>query len=138
MDEVVSHNAESSAAGEHADIAIEIEVWYTPLACLLLAWVDRAPGPVARRLIVFGRVPLFYYVLHLFALEALVAIWAVSRFGWQAATWTITQPPPAAYTEYGLWPAYAAWAVLVVSLYPACAWYARVKARRRSVWLSYL
>lgn len=41
------------------------------------------------------------------------------------------------FTE-GLWAAYASWAVAVVVLYPACRWFAGVKQRNKSPWLSYL
>ena len=34
---------------------------------------------------------------------------------------------------------YVAWAILLVALYPICAWYARFKLRHRDwTWLSYL
>ncbi|MGH7694934.1 MAG: hypothetical protein ACRENH_08130, partial [Gemmatimonadaceae bacterium] len=38
---------------------------------------------------------------------------------------------------YDLWVAYVVWAVIVVGLYPACRWFAGVKARRRDWWVSY-
>jgi hypothetical protein len=33
---------------------------------------------------------------------------------------------------------YLAWLLVLVALYPACRWFARVKARRRDWWLGYL
>ena len=39
---------------------------------------------------------------------------------------------------YPLWVTYAVWIGLVLLLYPACRWFAAVKARRRDWWLSYL
>jgi hypothetical protein len=33
---------------------------------------------------------------------------------------------------------YAVWIGLVIALYPLCLWYAGVKARNKSRWLSYL
>ena len=37
-----------------------------------------------------------------------------------------------------LWVVHVAWLSIVIALYPACAWYARLKARSRSPWFSYL
>ena len=39
---------------------------------------------------------------------------------------------------YDLWVTYVVWAAIVIGLYPACRWFARVKERRRDWWLSYL
>jgi hypothetical protein len=33
---------------------------------------------------------------------------------------------------------YAVWAFVVAALYPICLWFARLRARRRDWWLSYL
>lgn len=109
-------------------------------ALIALALFDRVrlDRPVTRFFIVFGRVPLFYYVLHLFAIQVVVAMWALARFGWDATSWGIENPPPPAYTQYGLWPVFGAWIVVVVALYPACGWFARLKQRRAEWWVSYL
>ena len=39
---------------------------------------------------------------------------------------------------YRLWVTYAVWVFVVLLLYPACRWFAELKARRQSWWLSYL
>jgi uncharacterized membrane protein len=108
-------------------------------ALTLLALVDEEPGFVGRRLETLGRVPLFYYLAHLFALSvgsllfhrATLGLWfrtiADGAFG----------SYPAGYGG-GLARVYLVWAVVVVALYPACAWYAGVKRRSRSRLLSYL
>ena len=44
--------------------------------------------------------------------------------------------PPA--FGYDLWVAYAVWALIVAALYPACRWFAAMKATRNDWWLSYL
>ncbi len=38
----------------------------------------------------------------------------------------------------GLPAVYLAWALVVVTLYPACRWFGEVKRRRGDWWLSYL
>jgi uncharacterized membrane protein len=106
-------------------------------AIAVLPWLERLTGPVARAVIVFGRVPLFFYVLHLYLIHALTLIvgtlagfdprdflhlWMRLPEGW----------------GYGLPVVYLVWAGVVLALYPACRWFAGVKARRREAWLSYL
>jgi hypothetical protein len=97
-------------------------------------------------LIVFGRVPLFYFVLHFFAAHAIAVILAVVTYG--ASAWSFMfQPvpsmggPAAAFpTGFGweLWVVYVVWIVLVAALYPVCRWFSKVKERRRAWWLSYI
>ena len=116
-------------------------------AILALALFDRAPGKepgrLARPFVVFGRVPMFYYLLHvpLIHLSALAfAYVGGGPVGWLFRNWLISTPPDARPAEwgYGLPVVYAVWACVVVALYPLCRWFAGVKARRRDAWLSYL
>ena len=111
---------------------------------LLLAWLDRRKFGDANPLIIFGRVPLFYFLLHLFLIHALTIPLALVKYG--RAAFLFNPLPsmggaPASYPAnygYALWAVYAVWMVVVVSLYPLCLWFARVKERRRDWWLSYL
>ncbi|HEX3558314.1 MAG TPA: heparan-alpha-glucosaminide N-acetyltransferase domain-containing protein [Pyrinomonadaceae bacterium] len=116
-------------------------------AILALALFDRAPGKepgrLARPFVVFGRVPMFYYLLHvpLIHLFALAFAYAGGGpVGWLFRNWLISTPPDARPAEwgYGLPVVYAVWACVVAALYPLCRWFAGVKARRRDAWLSYL
>jgi uncharacterized membrane protein len=111
-------------------------------ALLLLAAFDRPAGKVGRICITFGRVPLFFYLLHvpLIHLAALGA--AYVRYG--HAGFLLDHPLllgrpqfPSGY-GYGLPVVYLVWIAIVVSLYPLCRWFERVKRTRRSPWLSYL
>ena len=91
---------------------------------------------------VFGRVPLFYFVLHLPLIHLLAVIACYAMNG--AVHWLFESPTLAVYpfTPPPVWGLslpwiYLLWVVVVVSLYPACAWFASVKQRRREWWLSY-
>jgi len=93
-------------------------------------------APWLRFAVVFGQVPLLFYVLHLFLLRVVSLPVAVARFGGLALA-----PPPTgtgASPELPLPFTYLAWAVTLLLLYPVCRWYARLKATRRSSWLRYL
>jgi len=105
-------------------------------AILLLPLLERARGPVAAFFVTFGRVPLFYYLLHVALLNAGAAAYFQMRFGlnrWRAAL--MAGPPD---VEIELWVAYAAWIGAVLLLWPLCRAYAALKRRSRSRWLSYL
>lgn len=107
-------------------------------AIAALAWFDRASGAVARFFITIGRVPFFYYVLHIYLLHAAARAYAWIRFGTDSLEWNlILNPAPAEY-RLGPWTAYVAWAAVVIVLYPLCRWFAGLKQRNRSPWLSYL
>jgi uncharacterized membrane protein len=104
-------------------------------ALLLLAELERRFARAPEQLVTFGRVPLFFYVAHLYLLRFTAAPLAFMRFGKSAF-----KPPPghAGSPELPLWSAYAALIIAVLLLYPACRWFARKKAESRSPWLSYL
>jgi uncharacterized membrane protein len=115
-------------------------------ALLALAYFDRRPPKPSNPLVVLGRVPLFYFVLHFYAAHAAAAVFAWLKYG-RASLGFIFHPVPSmggprdlfpSGFGYDLWVVYAVWALIVVGLYPACRWFARVRARRRDWWLSYL
>jgi uncharacterized membrane protein len=115
-------------------------------ALLLLSWYESRSFAEGNPLIVFGRVPLFYFILHFYAIHLLLVVFACVQYG-SGALHFIFHPPPAlggsaeVYPPsfgYPLWVTYAVWMGLVIALYPLCRWYAGVKTRSRSRWLSYL
>jgi uncharacterized membrane protein len=91
-----------------------------------------------RPILVFGRVPLFYYLIHLPLIHGLSVALHVLRFGhanWLYGSTPAKTPPDAGFD---LWVVYLAWIIAVFMLYPACQWFADLKRRRRDAWLSYL
>jgi uncharacterized membrane protein len=115
-------------------------------ALLVLAYLDRFSLKAANPLVVFGRVPLFYFVLHFYAIHSLTVLFAWLRYGNTAFTFIFNPPPSMGGSKqlvpadfgYSLWVVYLVWITVVLSLYPLCKWFANVKARRRDWWLSYL
>jgi uncharacterized membrane protein len=90
----------------------------------------------ARPLLVFGRVPLFFYVAHLYVLRYPSIVLGYLRFGTRALA-----PPPHGTGGSPEWPlgyVYLAWLAALIALYPMCRWFARIKAERRHPLLSYL
>jgi len=108
-------------------------------AIALLPLFERACGALARFFITFGRVPLFFYLLHIPLIHflALVSDFALYRRPVFDIAFLTQSPPPAGY-GYSLAVVYLVWIGVVLALYPLCRWFAGVKRRRRAVWLSYL
>jgi len=98
----------------------------------LLPFVERLRGRVADALTVFGRVPLFYYLLHIPLIHVAALVVTRIREGAIHPEWYATAP----YTQvprshmWPLWLLYLVFVVVVALLYVACRWYAGVKARR--------
>ena len=111
-------------------------------AMLFLRAFDGGVPKFMRPLITFGRVPMFYYLAHLYLIHigAVAAMYATG-FTTDAIFGALTAGPRPTPVGYGfdLTAVYAAWLLAVIALYPVCAWYDRYKsAHRDKVWLSYL
>jgi len=108
----------------------------------LMPLLERARGAVARWLTVFGRVPFFYYMLHIPLIHLLALGVSFLRTGsvdpWLFTNHPMSSPPVPAGYQWSLGLLYLVWLVAVVLLYFASRWFARIKAERRSWWLSYL
>ena len=108
----------------------------------LIPLLDRARGRIVHWLTVFGRVPFFYYVLHIPLIHALALLVSKIRLG-EVSPWLFTNhpmgnpPAPDGYT-WSLGLLYLVWAVAILLLYVPCRWYADLKARRQDWWLKYL
>ena len=110
-------------------------------ALVALALLDgREPGAPGRVLVTFGRVPLFFYLLHLPLIHALAVVLSYARYG--EAPWLFENPPlkhslPEGY-GYGLALVCVTWVGVVWMLFPACQAFARFKREHRSRWLALL
>jgi uncharacterized membrane protein len=99
-------------------------------------------GAMARRIAIFGRVPFFYYALHIPLIHALALVVSKIRLGF-VSPWLFTNhpmgspEPPAGYV-WSLPLLYLVWAIAIAILYLACRWFAEFKGRRNDWWLSYL
>lgn len=112
-------------------------------ALLLLRAFDASTPRLLRPALAFGKVPLFFYVLHFYLIHLLAV--AVCYVGYGDVGGMFRSPdlghfPFTAPPGWGLglpW-IYAIWIGVVLALYPLCRWYAGLKRRRRDWWLSYL
>lgn len=99
------------------------------VGCLLLLWFERLQrSPWLRPLAVFGSAPMFFYLLHLYALKLLYLL-AVALFGLTQGQWF-------GFTSVGT--VWISAIVLAIALYPSVKWFSGLKARRRDItWLKY-
>ena len=106
----------------------------------LLPLAERAHGWFAAVLATFGRVPMFYYLVHIPLIHATaLAVWLM-RDRSLHAEWFATAPYVSISPEqrWGLPLLYLVFAIVVAVVYPLCRWYARVKASRPDGWLRYM
>jgi uncharacterized membrane protein len=106
---------------------------------IALALAERARGGLARFLSVYGRVPLFFYVMHIFVAHALAVLLAFAQGGeWRRIP--IVNAPESIPDWYGvgLPGVYLAWITVVLLLYFPCRAFARLKDTRGDWWLRYL
>ena len=111
---------------------------------LLFLWaIDGRTPRLLRPAFVIGKVPMFYYLLHVPLIHGLAVIACYARYGqahWmfesnQPFQFPITPPPG---WGYPLPVIYLVWLIVVVALYPLCRWFAALRQRRSDPWLSYL
>lgn len=107
-------------------------------AMMALAAVEGASGRLAGWVTTIGRVPLLYYVLHLYLIHGLAVAFATITVG--DSTWLFAGSPLHKPANYGL-PlpgVYAVWLCVVIALYPVCRWFAALKQSRHEWWWSYV
>src|SRR5262249_26624169 len=111
-------------------------------AITALAIFDRPIGWLGRPFIVFGRVPLFYSLLHLPLIHGLAVALDYARFGWSpigsASLWSLTPDKVPKTYGFDLGTVYALWIAVIVFLYPFFYGFMRVKRRYSGGLLSYL
>ncbi|MEO6222041.1 MAG: heparan-alpha-glucosaminide N-acetyltransferase domain-containing protein, partial [Vicinamibacterales bacterium] len=112
-------------------------------ALLLLAAFDRGTPSWLRPAVVFGKVPMLYYVLHFTLIHLLAVVACLARY--RSAHWMFESPDLAHYPfspppgwGYSLPVVYLIWIVVVIAMFPVCRWFAALKQRRQDAWLSYL
>ena len=104
--------------------------------------LERARGKAAQALTVFGRVPFFYYVLHIPLIHVLACAVSLVRTGgidpWLFANHPMGNPPPPDGYTWRLPLLYGVWALAVVLLWFPCRWFAGYKRTHDAWWLRFV
>jgi uncharacterized membrane protein len=113
-------------------------------AILALGLLDRVRVRDSNPLRVFGRVPMFYFLLHFILIHALAVLFSGLRYGrpghFLHAGPLLGVPDPQFPADWGysLAVVYLLWLGAVIAMYLPCRWYMRVRERGHRWWLSYL
>jgi uncharacterized membrane protein len=106
---------------------------------LFLANSEKWRGRLLDFFAVFGRVPFFYYILHLYLIHGLAVLLAgLTGHGWELMIQTTNE---FVLGDFGfpLWVVYFVWIVIVLILYPICRLFDSYKqGNKNKWWLSYL
>jgi uncharacterized membrane protein len=109
-------------------------------AMLLLVAFEKSKGKLVHIISVFGRVPFFYYILHIYLIHILTVV-VFYASGYTAADIVNPSSPflfrPQVF-GFNLYIVYIIWIGVLVILYPLCKWYNHYKSRHKHWWLSYL
>jgi uncharacterized membrane protein len=109
---------------------------------ILLGWMEKGNTNLLKPVSVFGRVPLFYYIIHFYVIHAVSILLFMNKTGksfseldfhFSSSFGGLT--PEAGYSLPWV---YAVWILLVLLLYPLCKWYNTYKSTHNYKWLSYL
>jgi uncharacterized membrane protein len=112
-------------------------------ALIFLAYTENARGAVSKIISVYGRVPMFYYVLHIYLIHLLAMIGSELFTAYDWSKWILQEPlwfiQDFKGYGYSLAIVYPVWIAVVVVLYPLCKRYDAYKqAHKEKWWLSYL
>jgi uncharacterized membrane protein len=111
-------------------------------ALIFLAISENLKKGISQYVIALGRVPMFYYILHLYFIHCIGVIAALAtgyEFSDMIFTTWITDSPNLKGYGFNLGITYVVWIGVVLSLFPLCLWYDRYKTNHREKWwLSYL
>ena len=107
----------------------------------LVPWAESLRGAVARAVMMIGRVPLFFYLLHLLLIHLSAFLVNLVVYGDIHQDWYETAPFVGMADAYrwGLPLLYFVWLIDVIVLYFICNWYAQYKMRHpENKWLKYV
>jgi uncharacterized membrane protein len=111
-------------------------------ALIFLALTEKVNGWLSNQVQVIGRVPMFYYLVHIYLihLAAMLAAEVTAGYDWShmvLTNWVSFEPRLRGF-GYSLATTYLVWIGLVLILYFICRWYDRYKRSHKHWWLSYL
>ncbi|MBF4492016.1 DUF1624 domain-containing protein [Flavobacterium sp. MR2016-29] len=108
---------------------------------LLLAFADQLNNGIKKATSVYGKAPLFYFIVHFYVVHILTLIMLFMQgFNWsqfEFATGTFGRPKDLV-SGVALWAIYLIWIFVVTLLYKPCQWFGNYKAHNKYWWLRYI
>jgi uncharacterized membrane protein len=109
-------------------------------ALIFLSYSENANNWLSRKFTVFGKVPFFYYLLHILLIHLLRWAFFLGS-GRQLDELVFPNKREGNMPEgvgYSLWEVYLVWLLVIILLYFPCKWYSNYKATHKHWWLSYI
>lgn len=106
---------------------------------LILAAATKSTATKNTILITYGRVPLFYFIIHLYLIHTIMVVVALLQgHPWSELDFGPFKFGRPAGAGLPLIAVYMIWMMVVIALYPLCRWYGRYKATHpEKTWLRY-
>ena len=120
--------------------SLEYDLLMLGIMLVFLSAIDGVENPFTRWLTVYGKVPMFYYILHWYLVHIAMLMMSFLQ-GYSIADipsgpLNFGRPVGAGVSLGGV---YAVWIAIVLLLYPVCKWYGRYKAEHTTIgWLRYI
>jgi uncharacterized membrane protein len=109
---------------------------------IFLSAFETAKHSLTKPFLVFGKVPFFFYIVHLYVVHALAILMLVYKGrSWDEYILSAQAISSGSLSRFGLGleAVYLIWILVIVLLYPLCRWYQKYKESHPSKWwLSYL
>jgi len=108
---------------------------------LLFSVVEKLNKGIQNFTMVYGKVPLFYFVLHFYLVHIITLVMLLIQ-GVQLADFEFDNGtfgrPKGVETGLPLWAIYAVWVFVVLALYKPCLWFGNIKPTHKKWWLKYI
>jgi hypothetical protein len=104
---------------------------------ILLVVFERLGGFLSKFLIVFGRVPMFFYVVHLYSIHFMAVLLGLYQGFSLSQMFNLFKNLPDDY-GIGLLGTYIAWIILIISHYYLCKNYIKFKKGKKHPFFSYI
>jgi uncharacterized membrane protein len=107
----------------------------------ILAISERSRNKLSQIVSVYGKVPLFYFLVHFFLIHLLLlAILYLQGFSWTQMNFASGNfgRPKDIPSGVPLWEVYLIWIGVVILLYKPCLWFGKYKSRHTQWWLKYI
>jgi uncharacterized membrane protein len=108
---------------------------------LILALGEAVNNKLTAVASVYGKVPLFYFIIHFYIIHiSLIILLLLQGFDWSQLDFASGSfgRPKAVPCGIALWAVYIAWVAVVALLYRPCVWFGKYKASQKYWWLKYI
>ncbi len=109
-------------------------------ALILISFLEGGSNSLSKRVIIFGKVAFFYYVLHVFLIHSISWLaFFLSGHSWNDLVFNqFREGSLPSASGHPLWIVYIVWMLVIIILYFPCRWYSKYKATHKHWWLSYI